>query len=368
MTMRRRPPRSERRSVPRSERRSVPRALAVIAAATWLAAAAPASAEPGVWTKARDPKVAAGEEHVREARRAYVAHRHRMLAGAPLSPQVAAMSLRDTRVALTRAIEAGATDFGVRMFHASVLRELHEYDKALAIVKGVLADDPPAPIRADALSEIAVLYAHAGQREEEIRAYTAALELEPHGMARSQLLANRAEALMALGDVTAAVEGYRAALAPLTTIEMFWRGSTTLFSLGVALDRTGNPEAGMEAVRLARSYDPSDRAFRRGSWFFAPAHDEHWYWALGAWTCGRSSTLWAARAECYERAVAEWELYLQNAPAGDPWAPLAHVRLATVKRERDEMKRAFEAQRKSLAPAQGASVKRADGARSGSGP
>lgn len=344
----------------------VPRALA---AAVMLAAtlgAAPASAGPSVWTRARDPKVNAQEETVREAQRAFLRYRRMRIAAGPRAPSVAALMLKDTRMALARVVESGAADFGARLLYADVLRESRENDAAIEVLKKLLADRPPAPIRADALGDIAILYAMTGQREHEIRSYTQALEIEPHGLARSQLLANRAEAMMAVGDVTAAIDGYRAALAPLTTVEMFWRGSTTLFSLGVALDRAGNPEAGMESVRLARSYDPADKALTRGTWFFSPPHDEHWYWALGAWTCGRSGSLWALRAECYERAVAEWEQYIQAAPEGDPWVALAKVRLAAVKRERDELKRTFEARKKAEAQGQsGGSRESSKGLRSG---
>lgn len=340
--------------------RWIARVASVIAVAAGVAAATPASAGPGVWARAREPRVGMSDELVRDAQRAFLRYRRMMLSQGPQAPSLAALVLRDTRLALGRAVDAGAADFSVRLLYADVLRESREHDAALAVLKKLLEDGPPAPIRSDALGDIAILHAHAGRREEEIRAYTQALALEPHGLARSQLLANRAEAMMAMGDVTAAVDGYRAALAPLTTVEMFWRGSSTLFGLGVALDRTGNPEAGMESIRLARSYDPTDRSLRKSTWFFSPPHDEHWYWALGAWTCGRSGSSWAARAECYEKAVAEWELYVEVAPEADPWLALARVRLATAKRERDELKRAFDAQKKGDASKMGP-----DGSRGG---
>lgn len=328
------------------------RALATMAVAAGLALATPASAGPTVWARAREPRVTMQDPVVRDAQRAYVRYRQMLISADPRVPSLAAMVLGDARRALGRAVDAGTADFSVRQFYAAVLRDSQEREEAAKVLQELLADDPPAPIRSDALSDLAILHAQAGRRAEEIKAYSDALALEPHGLARSQLLANRAEAMMALGDVTAAVEGYRAALAPLTTVEMYWRGSTTLFSLGVALDRAGNPEAAMESVRLARSYDPLDKSLRSTQgWFFSPEYEEHWYWALGAWTCGRSDGGWALRAECYEKAVAEWELYIEAAAEGDPWAPLAHVRLATVKRERDDLKRAFEAQRKAEARA-----------------
>lgn len=322
------------------------RPVALVAAALAAAVAMPASAGPSVWTRAREPKVTLQDDLIRDAQRAFVQYRKRIAGAGPQAAQLAPMLLQGPKASLAKVVQAGTVDFGVRLLYADVLRESRENEEALKVLTKLLAERPPDPIRADALGDVAILHALAGRRDQEVLAYTQALEIEPHGLARSQLLANRAEAMMALGDVIAAVEGYRAALAPLTTVEMFWRGSTTLFSLGVALDRSGNPEAGMEAIRLARSYDATDKAFRRGSWFFSPAYDEHWYWALGSWTCGRSGSSGAIRAECYDRAVDEWELYIQLAPESDPWVSLARVRLGVVRREREEMKRAFSAQKK----------------------
>ena len=323
-------------------------ALALLTAAASMFPRA-ASADPSVWTRARDPAVVKEAELVREAERAILRYRRISLAMGPQAAAVAEMMLRDARRALAQVVEAGTRDHGVRMLYVEVLRDSKARDEALVVVKKLLADDPPAANRADALAELALLHAHAGRREEEIRAYTDALAIEPHAAARSRLLANRAEAMMALGDVTAAVEGYREALSSLTTTEMFWLGPTTLFGLGVALDRLGDLEDGLRSVKLARSYDPIDKGLRRDSWFFSPAHDEHWYFALGAWTCGRFSEGLAVRSECYERSVAKWEEYIESAPADDRWVPLARVRLAAVTKERDAFLKAYEARRKAEA-------------------
>jgi len=309
-------------------------------------AASPASAGPSVWSRAREPRVSVQDEMVRDAQKAIVRYRRMLNGGGADASALAALVLRDARLTLARVVSSGATDFGVRLLYAQVLRDSHENDEALKVLTQVLKDNPPIPMRADALGELAILHALAERREEEIRAYTDALAIEPHAFARSRLLSNRSEALMATGDVLGAVDGYRAALAPLTTIEMFWAGPTTLFGLGVALDRSGNPEAALETVRLARQYDPTDRGLHSRTWFFSPSHDSHWYWALGGWSCGRFSQSWAARSECYETALAEWQLYIETAPENDRWIPLAEVRIAAVKRERERMNQAFEAQKK----------------------
>lgn len=283
---------------------------------------------------------------VRDAQKAVMRYRRMLHMAGPQPSSLAALVLRDTRQTLQRIVESGTKDFGVRLLYAEVLHDSNDNAEALKVVTQLLKDGPPAPFRSEALGELAILHAIADRREEEIKAYTDALAIEPHAYRRARLLANRAEAYMAMGDVTAAVEGYRASLARLTAIEMYFYGSTTFFGLGVALDRSGNPEAALDAVRIARTYDPKDARFNDGNWFFSPAYDAHWYYALGGWSCGRFAQSWAARAACYETAVDEWGLYVESAPESDRWLPLARVRLAQVTRERDQLKKAFEAQRK----------------------
>ncbi len=323
--------------------------LILSAAATALAmtcaiAETPAIAGPTVWSRARDPRVGVQDDLVRDAQRAVM--RYRRMSRNPGQQPLAALVRRDAKASLEKVVSSGATDFGVRLLYVEVLRDGNDNDKAYEVLTKLLKDGPPAPIRAEALGELAILHAIAGRREEEIRAYGDALAIEPHAHRRCRLLANRAEALMAMGDVTSAVEGYRAALAPLTNLELYYYAPTALFGMGVALDRTGNLEEGIASIKLARAYDPIDRGLHSPDWFFSPSHDSHWYWALGAWTTGRSAESWAARAEGYFLSVFEWEQYIQSAPPDDRWIPLARARLAQVQREQEQMKKRFEAQKK----------------------
>lgn len=306
----------------------------------------PAIAGPTVWSRARDPRVGVQDELVRDAQKAVMRYRRMLRTAGPQVASIAALMLRDARASLAKVMESGATDFGVRLLYVEVLRDANDNDEAYKVLTKLLQDGPPAPIRAEALGELAILHALGGRREEEIKAYTDALAIEPHAHRRCRLLANRAEALMATGDVTAAVEGYRSALAPLTTLELFYYAPTALFGMGVALDRTGNLEEALVTIKLARAYDPIDKGLRSPDWFFSPSHDSHWYWALGAWSTARGAETWPARAESYDRSVFEWEQYLADAPEDDRWIPLARARLGQVKREQEQMKKRFEAQKK----------------------
>src|SRR5262249_6117362 len=158
--------------------------------------------------------------------------------------------------------EAGAAtspNLFVRYQLASVysLEELPQ--KALLLLEGIAKENPPAPLRAIVFADLAVAYAHLGRVEEEIKAYGESLRVQPLAYERARLLANRAEATMLLGDITAAVDGYRAALSLLSADHMmFGTGPTTLWGLAVALDRSGDLDSSLDAIRLARTYDAQD--------------------------------------------------------------------------------------------------------------
>jgi tetratricopeptide (TPR) repeat protein len=185
-------------------------------------------------------------------------------------------------------------------------------------------------------ADLAVAYAHQGRVAEEIAAYGEALRVQPVAFERSRLLANRAEAYMIQGDITAAVEGYRAAIALLSADHMmFGTGPTTLWGLAVALDRSGDLDSGLDAIRLARTYDAQDRIINGPGWFYLPDYDRHWYEALGHWQVARKTdALLSVRVDAYARASASWDEYLANAARDDRWLPLARLRAKQCEKER----------------------------------
>jgi tetratricopeptide (TPR) repeat protein len=240
----------------------------------------------------------------------------------------------------------------VRLRLGFVLRRLAQSDdapkvalieEAARVLMTVAQSNAPAALKAVAWNELALGYAVLGQRENEVRAETEALALEPIGRFRAVLLANRAEAYMGLGRLEEAIAGYRESLRAIVPIEMFEHGVTALWGLGVALDRDGDLEAGLAAIQLARAYDRDDRKIHGSSWFFSPPHDEHWYDALGHWLSARTTDQGAVRAEGYASALAAWDAYLALAPKDDRWLPLARARREACAREGE---RALQAARK----------------------
>lgn len=307
-------------------------ALAALAAAALVAA--PLRAAPTVWARALDPE--ADQRAALLAEADGLLARYERLRRSPLLERVEEIGplwLREARALYERAGAATSRDYAVRLRYADILESLGDIQGAAANLEALLRIDPPAPARAEAWRTLAVCYARLGRYADEIKAYDEALALEPHASTRALLLANQAEAFMVLGDITSAIEGYRAALASLGSLDMFRYGVTTLWGLAVALDRSGDLEGALEHIRLARTYDQNDRQINGSGWFYVPPYDEAWYTALGHWARARSADL-KEREESYLQAVAAWESYIARAPASDHWVSLARARRAQCEKER----------------------------------
>jgi tetratricopeptide (TPR) repeat protein len=308
------------------------------AAIALLALGIPAAhAEPTVWARARDSGL--------EERRALIAQADELILRyenflrsqwGDDAPMIGPLWLRQARVLYEQAGAPTSRDPLLRLRYAGILEDLEDYSGAAAQLEALLRGDPPEPVQAEAWRALAVHYARLGRHEDEIKAYAEALAREPHTGPRATLLANRAEAYMALGDIVTAVAGYRAALAQLPTREVIQYGVTTLWGLSVALDRSGDLEGALAHITLARSYDRTDQRINGRGWFYVPPHDEAWYKALGHWQAARAAETTPARNEHFNQAVTAWHDYLARAPEADRWIPLARARLAQCEKERSE--------------------------------
>ena len=263
---------------------------------------------------------------------------------------VGELFLRQARELLEQNGAARSPDLLVRYQLAEIRHLLRDEAGAIKLFESVVAvEATPPSMRAEAYSQLAEAYTRLGRFEEELRAYDAALRFEAQPFARARLLANRAESFMAIGDISAAVDGYRGALGLLSApIEMFTLGPTTMWGLAVALDRSGDLDGALEAIRLARTYDPLDKNLNGPGWFYVPAYDRFYYQALGHWSAARRATLPAARAEEYLSAVARWQEYLDSAAPDDRWIGVARARLLQSEKEREQSLRAAKAKAKAL--------------------
>ena len=312
------------------------------------------AAAPSVWEAARRPHAAAREVRRDDAGKVLVDHafeksRLKLENGLILRNDDAAQAGNiQARELLEQAGGATSPNMRVRLQYASVMRTLAASQKpihaknieaAAKILATVIASRPAPATALIAWDEMALCYAVLGQREKEIHAYGEALALEPLGTRRAMLLANRAESYMGFGRLDEAIRGYRDSLASLLPDEVDDYGVTTLWGLGVALDRNGYLEDGLEQIRLARTYDATDERIDGDSWFYSPPHDVHWYKALGAWVKARNEPSSIDRIFEYGHALEAWDRYLAYAPADDPYVSLAKVRRHACELERERAAR-----------------------------
>jgi tetratricopeptide (TPR) repeat protein len=326
-------------------------ALAALFGLAILVAPAAAHATPSVWAMARDPSIAARQAVLAEVDTLLI--RSAEARRTSRDRGMAAIHLIQARDVLEAASAGTSPDPLLRLRLAIVLEELAEHgplgngrnmiERATALYLSVGKNEhAPAYAREKAWASVAICFAHLDRPEDEIKAYDEALVLQPDQSRRAQLLANRAEAHMVMGNLTSAIDGYRAALSELSrapAMRAVESTPTTLWGLAVALDRSGDLATALDTIVIARSYDPTDSLINGPFWFYVPDYDEAWYHALGHWTAARHADLDSVRAEFYARAVTAWEDYILRAKPDDRWLPLAKARLALCEKERDAFQR-----------------------------
>lgn len=311
------------------------------------AVAPPAHADPSVWSRAADPALdrrAAADARVNRIMGDY----HRTTDLNVMDPTGAGRLVMESyrsqaRQILEEALVDSPGDPVLLMELAKIAFAQSDNEVAIASYERLLAAGALAPpYAAMAWDELAIAYARVGRYEEEIEAYDEVLSLEPSPRFRSTVLANQAEAYMVLGDIRTAVAGYRAAVDALPPLYAHMSAPTTYWGLAVSLDRSGDLDAALESIRLARSYDRDDSSLRSSGWFFVPAYDEHWYWALGHLQRARMGELLSSRMLAYEQSVAAWQAFIDRAAPDDPYVELAKVRLASTGKERDAFQKRHE--------------------------
>jgi len=316
------------------------RAVVALAASACLLAAVPAHAGPRTrWQSARQTPAARAETAAlaRAEDQLLAARRLRRIASQvdPLAAGGLLVHHKQARRLLEAAGGSRARDPELRLRYGEVLSDLGQWREAAVVLAGVV-DEVPAALRVDAWVELAVAHARLGRTRDEIACYDRALAIEPHTATRVTMLANQAEAYMTLGDIARAVDGYRAALTSIEALsagEVPYFAPTTLWGLGVALDRAGELDAALDAVQRARMYDPGDSRLASDGWFYNPPHDEAWYDGLGHLAVARRGPDRDVRQAAYGRAIASFRAYAERAPPGDLWVAVAHARVTALTSE-----------------------------------
>jgi len=310
-------------------------ALACVAGlATIVASSSLAFATPSRWALARSPREYADDLAARQAEQSLLAQ-SQIDDGDALVPLDQSLLNASRARETLRAVHAETSSRGVvRLLLAKTNYLLHRYDEAAVLYESVVSDTTVAvPIRAGAYDELAIAYARLGRVEDEIAAYDSAIAFEPDLETRALYLSNQAEAFMVHGDIRRAVTGYRSALTVLGQVDQHGLAPTTLWSLGVALDRSGDLGAALDTIAVARGIDPNDKRIHGPSWFFVPDYDEDYYDALGHWLEARRATDTDLAMIAYEHALVSWKSYLVRAPETDLYRRVATRRLEAITAE-----------------------------------
>ncbi|MCA9593593.1 MAG: tetratricopeptide repeat protein [Myxococcales bacterium] len=306
-------------------------AAVLLAASAWATAA---TAQPSVWDVAKDPRRA----------RAYQAlvGVERMVMRAERSGFDVTMQRNFTRAALAMLELAGGDRLpdprlgfllGDLLVDSSVGRDR----EALEVLKKAVAQDPTSPMAARAWFDIAIASARQGNPGAERSAYDEALKTAWETDFRANVLMNRGESRMVLGDLKGAVADYKQAIRLSQRPEL---SSLAYYGLGIALERAGDLPSGLDAMRMARAVQIPGlgSTLDLPSVFFVPAFDIHYYKALSAMSAERDAKEPVRKAELLTEAIEHWKAYLAEAvPAKHRWVQNAKLHLAANEKKLEKL-------------------------------
>jgi tetratricopeptide (TPR) repeat protein len=285
------------------------------------------------WDAARDPGAEDRYElHLRV---------RELMATARLVPRNTAL-LR-ARALLLQADAEKSPDVRLRFDLGEIYAALEDNIRTIEVLEPALDEAPDHPAAHSPYVDLANAYAKLDRSVDERRVYERYLPRVTDEASRSIALLNLAEADMHLGDLDAAVTGYRAALevsAQLPNMIEIEQHTGTLarWGLAVALDRSGDVAGGAKEARLAVELD-HDMAIIRGSpnVFFSPERERNWYVALGYAEYAKASAEARASATFWRRSEGCWREYIDDVrahAAADRWVDVARARLERAHAQR----------------------------------
>ena len=302
-------------------RAALPVSLAVMIAGS-------ASAEPGLWQRTRDPEAA------KAYRLLVLGERARVPASEVFDSSAMGELLSQRAVVMLQL--AGAeqlADPRLDLFLGSAMvaagDEYQEPGRRLLLRS--LKRDPDAPDRSQAWFAVAIASSKLRDHETELEAYTLALRAEWVPEARATIFMNRGESRMAVGDLEAAMQDYRQALALAQEPELT---ALARWGLAVALERDADLPGALAMARRAISVGlgPPDNplwAIDLPSVFFTPPYEVHYYRALGLMAQALDAEEPALRARILLEAARLWTAYLNQAVEDESarWVDRAELNL-----------------------------------------
>jgi tetratricopeptide (TPR) repeat protein len=300
-----------------------------LSATSWPALA---DTPPSAWDRARDPAVVERYRLHKEVQAWMNLPREGQERGMRLG------TLERARAALEEASAATSPDVRLRFDLGEIYENLDRHEEALAVLEPALAMAPDHSAAPRAWLSLAFAAAKLDRSREEIRGYDAFLarSTEPD----ASVLANRAEAEMRLGDLDAAVAGYREVIDGLehgrfVGQDAYMQLALARWGLAVALDRSGDRGAAESEARTAVESDPREAFIGdQENVFFVPAYERDWYYGLGRAERAKLATDAARAVAMWDLTVQTWADYIQKAASTDRWLPLARAHLASAKAAR----------------------------------
>jgi tetratricopeptide (TPR) repeat protein len=293
------------------------------------------------WDRVRVPRSSVAKERLRAAVRS------RMPRDIPTDELPAFDALLALRAAtMLELVGGGASNDPEVLFFLGdslVVADRGREEEGRRILSRALELEPEGASAARAWFTVALASNRLMDFARERAAYDQALRLEWDRNKRAQITANRGEACMSLGDLAAARKDYLAALDSTSDSQTHALAS---WGLAVAYARDDDlPDAlryAWEAsrVRFADAQGNPVSALELPHVYFNPAHDVHYYRALGAMAAAEQSDDARVRKMELEWAVSQWHRYLNGArERGDRWIANATYQLRWCERRLEAMAR-----------------------------
>ncbi|MEP7053312.1 MAG: hypothetical protein ABJB12_23315, partial [Pseudomonadota bacterium] len=320
-----------------------PGLLAALAALAGALAARSAVADPNLWQRAREPRL---------AQQQLVQNRIERVLGSiglsELDPELSAAAIAMSVLTQTlpacvpgRVLPVSYTQQQARFDYliagALVDSDSNREADARCLLERALSRAPSSPLAAQGWFHLAIAASKLGDRAAERLAYVRALDLTWQPELRAKLRVNLADSEMGSADLRGALRDYRLALSESRQPDDL---SAAYYGLAVALDRSGDLPSALDAahaavqIQLPPTLFPATNVLDLPSTFFTPSYEIHYYKALGSMAIARQAKEDAARRDALTDAADFWATYLAYAePAKSPWAPRARLHQERVARE-----------------------------------
>jgi TonB family protein len=278
------------------------------------APSAQAKGEPDFWGDIADPGRKRWAEALRRGRGSFDAAERVKV------PHLRRRALEEALAAFREATRHGPSDAEGYLWEGRALYGLDRWRDAISAFIKARRLRPELAEDFTVAFDLSIAYTKIGAYEEAVAEHDRADRLlgaahEPEStlrIRRATVLANAAEALMALGRLEEAVQRYQEALA------LEPRYVLATWGLAVAYDRDDQVGKAKEAVARSLAGDPSMQRLSDEGVFFIPTGDVHYYLALGHESRG-------------DRAAArrEWEAFVTTLPRS-PWVSRAREHQAEL--------------------------------------